>query len=297
MLNSVKRFVFSLLCTLLFSAMAFSQTADTANIITDSLKSKNNTASADTTITEISIPGINNKILNSGAPPVSLTIKEREVKSKDTLYYLITAIVFILAFLKYFNSRYFNNLFRVFFNTSLRQSQLTDQLLQSGLTSLMFNIFFILSGGMFLYLLLLHFNLIHEKNNLHFLAIAISLLGIIYLAKYCTLKFIGWITGLTGLTDTYLFIIFLINKIIAVFLIPVIVIIAFAENKIAHVAAIISGLSIAVFLLLRFFRSYGLLQQQLKISRFHFVLYLAGIEILPLLILYKGLMVYLSKNL
>ena len=161
----------------------------------------------------------------------------------------------------------------------------------------MFNIFFILSGGMFLYLLLLHFNLIHEKNNLHFLAIAISLLGIIYLAKYCTLKFIGWITGLTGLTDTYLFIIFLINKIIAVFLIPVIVIIAFAENKIAHVAAIISGLSIAVFLLLRFFRSYGLLQQQLKISRFHFVLYLAGIEILPLLILYKGLMVYLSKNL
>jgi hypothetical protein len=50
-------------------------------------------------------------------------------------------------------------------------------------------------------------------------------------------------------------------------------------------------------LLLRFFRSYGLLQNQLKISRFHFMLYITGIEILPLLLIYKGLMVYLSKNL
>ena len=63
------------------------------------------------------------------------------------MFYLIAGIVLLLAFFKYFNSRYFTNLFRVFFNTSLRQSQLTDQLLQAKLPSLLFNLFFILSGG------------------------------------------------------------------------------------------------------------------------------------------------------
>jgi hypothetical protein len=60
---------------------------------------------------------------------------------------------------------------------------------------------------------------------------------------------------------------------------------------------LISLMSIAIFLLLRFFRSYGLIQNQLKISKFHFFLYIIGLEILPLLLIYKGLMVYLTKNL
>jgi len=123
------------------------------------------------------------------------------------------------------------------------------------------------------------------------------ILGLVYFIKYCTLKFTGWLTGLTETTNTYVFITFLINKIIGIFLVPFIIILCFSDYEIVRYAAIISLMSIGIFLLLRFFRSYGILQNQLKISKFHFILYIAGIELLPLLLIYKGLMIYLSKNL
>lgn len=231
------------------------------------------------------------------AEPVSFAVQFKKANSKDTLFYFIAGLVLLLGLFKYFNNRYFTTLFRVFFNTSLRQSQLTDQLLQAKLPSLMFNFFFVLSGGIYIYMLLLNYGLIADSNKWILLISSIVLIGLIYFIKYCTLKFTGWVTGLNEVTDTYLFIIFLINKIIGIFLVPLIVILAFSEIYIVKVAVILSLMSIGIFLLLRFFRSYGLLQSQLKISRFHFILYLAGVELLPLLLIYKGAMVFLSKNL
>jgi hypothetical protein len=206
-------------------------------------------------------------------------------------------MILLLAFLKYFFNRYFTNLFRVFFNTSLRQSQLTDQLLQAKLPSLLFNLFFTISGGLYAYILLSHFQLILSDKNWVLIFSSMALLGLIYLVKFSTLKFTGWVTGLTEVTNTYVFVIFLINKIIGIFLVPFIVILSFSDIAIVKIAILISLMSIGIFLLLRFFRSYGLLQNQLKISKFHFILYIMGIELLPLLLIYKGLMVYLSKNL
>jgi hypothetical protein len=185
----------------------------------------------------------------------------------------------------------------VFFNTSLRQSQLTDQLLQAKLPSLLFNIFFIISGGLYVYLLLLHFQLIQTNNKWILIFSSVALMGSIYFIKFCTLKFTGWVTGLKEITNTYIFVTFLINKIIGIYLVPFIIILTYSDNDIVKTVVIISLMSILIFLLLRFFRSYSLLQNQLKISRFHFMLYIIGIEILPLLLIYKGLMVYLSKNL
>lgn len=238
-----------------------------------------------------------NKLLNSDSAPVSLIAETRKVRSQDTGFYLVAAMLLLLAFLKYFYNRYFTNLFRVFFNTSLRQSQLTDQLLQAKLPSLLFNLFFMVSGGMYVFILLHYYGLIETDNNLVLIFSSMALIGLIYFLKFCILKFTGWITGFEEVTNTYVFVIFLINKIIGIFLVPFIIILSFSDAAIVKTAALVSLMSIGIFLLLRFFRSYGLIQNQLKINRFHFVLYITGIEILPLLLIYKGLMLFLSKNL
>lgn len=238
---------------------------------------------------------LTNKLLNSEAEPVSLAVQLRKAKSKDTFFYLIAGLVLLLACLKYFYSRYFTNLFRVFFNTSLRQNQITDQLLQAKLPSFLFNIFFVISGGIYVYVLLSHYHLTEGGKEWVFLFSSILIMGLIYFIKFCTLKFTGWITGLGEAVDIYVFVIFLINKIIGIFLVPFIIILSFSDLQIVSIAALVSLMVIGVFLLLRFFRSYGLVQNQLKISKFHFFLYIAGLEILPLLLIYKGLMVYLTK--
>lgn len=271
--------------------------ADTGGIATDTLKQlliQDTTALPKAAKPEFKLQ---NKFLNTRAEPVSFSVEFKNKKSADLIFYLVTGLVLLLAFFKFFYSRYFINLFRVFFNTSLRQSQLTDQLLQAKFPSLLFNIFFIISGGIYTYFLLLYYKLVDDESMLLMMGSSVIILGVIYFIKFCTLKFTGWVTGLTEITNTYVFIIFLINKIIGVFLVPFIIIISFSDNEIVIIAIIISLMSIGLLLLLRFFRSYGLLQNQLRISRFHFMLYIAGIELLPLLLIYKGLMLYLSKNL
>jgi hypothetical protein len=238
-----------------------------------------------------------NKLLNTNGTPVSLVVKLKKNDNNDMLFYLLTAMVLLLACLKFFYNRYFTNLFRVFFNTSLRQSQLTDQLLQAKLPSLLFNLFFIISAGFYVYLLLLHYKWVNETDRWLILACCVGVLSLIYVIKFCTLKFTGWITGFAESTNTYVFIIFLINKIIGIFLVPLTIIIAFAMPSIANSAVLISMLCVGFLLLMRFFRSYGLIQHQLKISRLHFFLYITGVEILPLLLIYKALILLLNKNL
>ena len=238
-----------------------------------------------------------NQFLNSTTKPVASIVLEKKRASNDLLFYLVAFFALMMAFLRFFYAQYFNNLFRVFFNASLRQSQLTEQLLQAKLPSLLFNMLFVFSGGLYVYLLLLHYHWIELGDFWKPLAYCILSLGLIYLVKFFTLKFTGWLTGLKEVTNTYLFVIFLINKIVGVILLPFIVVISFSIPSLVNSAIIISLLLVGVLFLLRFFRSYGLLQNQLKVSRFHFFMYVAGVEIIPVLLVYKGLVVLLSKNL
>jgi Domain of unknown function (DUF4271) len=238
-----------------------------------------------------------NRFLNSGGKPVAMANQIKKRYPQDSFFYLLAVIAMILGFFRFFYTRYFNNLFRVFFNASLRQSQLTDQLLQAKLPSLFFNMLFVLTGGIYVYLLLRYYNWISAGDFWPVLFYCTLSLGIIYLVKFITVKFTGWLTGYKEVTGIYVFIIFLINKILGILLLPFSVIIAFSVPALATAAVIISLLLIGLMFLLRFFRSYGLLQHQLKISRFHFFMYVAGIEILPVLLIYKGLVLLLSKNL
>lgn len=296
---------FFLFCTgvVILSSFAYAQQADSLHVAdstvvkTDSLRAAVVNDTIVPLVTAKPVFRLQNGFLNSEADPVSFEVEYKKEKNEDSLFYLITGIVLLLAFFRYFYNRYFSNLFRVFFNTSLRQNQLTDQLLQAKLPSLLFNLFFIISGGMYAYILLEYYHLVHDRHRWLMIGASIAVIGIIYLLKYSTLKFTGWITGLKEITNTYVFVIFLFNKIIGIFLVPFIVILSFSDIAIANISVVVSMMCIAVFLFLRFFRSYGLLQNQLKISRFHFMLYIAGIEIFPLLLIYKGLMLYLSKNL
>ncbi len=192
----------------------------------------------------------------------------------------------MFGFFKVFYSKYFNNIFRVFFNTSLRQNQLTDMLMQSKLPSLIFNIFFVCISGLYLWLLLNHFKLTAYNSNtvLIFCVLAVSVINIV---KYCVVKFIGWVTDMSDSADIYIFVLFLINKIIGVILIPFIILIAFTSQSWIKSIFVFSLLIVGLLFLLRFFRTFGLLQSQLNISRIHFSLYIIAIEILPLFIIYK----------
>lgn len=237
-----------------------------------------------------------NKLLNSSGKPVSVYQVARKAENRDGIFYLLAAIVLMLGILKAANNRYFNNLVRVFFNTSLRQSQLTDQLLQAKLPSLFYNLFFVLISGLYVFLVLHYYGKLDLHNWLALLLCILAIL-VIYIMKFIVLQFAGWLTGYQKETDTYIFIVFLINKILAICLVPMVIVIAFSGIGIVKVTLVVSFALIGMMMAMRFFRSYGLLQSSLKVSRLHFILYIIGIELLPLLLIYKGAVVFMIKNL
>ncbi|MDQ6756071.1 MAG: DUF4271 domain-containing protein [Bacteroidota bacterium] len=261
--------------------------------LNDSFKNKINSGYKLESITTNKIHSANldsilkkNKYLNLTTTPISFATKEKNKNDKDFLFYLLGTFILILAIFKAFYSRYFNNIFRVFFNTSLRQNQLTDLLLQAKLPSLIFNIFFVMSAGLYGWLLLNHYHLLKENNYL-FIVLSILFIAAIYFGKYISLKFIGWIAGIKVSTDQYIFVIFLINKITGIILIPFIILLGFAPAAWLNPIIISSFLVLGILFLLRYLRSFGLLQGQLKIIPFHFLVYIVGMEILPILIIYK----------
>lgn len=238
-----------------------------------------------------------NKYLHTASKPVAMRIYFKKQAPGDSVFYVLVLLTAALAFLKFFYARYFNNLFQVFFNTSLRQSQLTDQLLQAKLPSMFYNLMAAFSGGTFFYFSLKYFGFVTERKPLDLMLLSSLFVTIIYLLKFISLKFTGWLSGYKDVTDTYIFIIFLINKILGILLLPLIVMMAFSTPILIKVSLMVALLLTGLMFLLRFFRSYGLLQNQLKMSPAHFMLYVAGVEIMPLLLIYKALLFLLSKNL
>jgi hypothetical protein len=298
--SSILKQVFNLILFLLLPALLFAQQQDTATIVKkDSVINTVITTHPVVVSYDSALRKILNKnfFLNAGGNPVAMQDRVKNQPTDDLLFYILVSILLVLSVLSFFYSQYFNNLFRVFSNVPLRQGQLTDQLLQAKLPSLLFNILFTITGGIYVYLMFRYYHSVPKFKTVPLMLFCIVLLSIIYLGKFLSLKFTGWLTGYKEVTNTYLFVIFLINKIAGILLLPFIIIMAFSDSGLVSFGVIVSLIFICLLIALRFYRSFGLLKHQLKISSLNFLVYIVGLEIVPLLLIYKSLMILLNKNL
>ena len=171
-----------------------------------------------------------------------------------------------------------------------------EQLVQDKQASLVLNLLFAVTMGLYLFLLLNYFN-IASIDDLSILGICMLLVTAVYLIKYIITFFFGWITGYLPEAENYIFIAFLLNKVMAIVLLPIVIVMAFVEQGVVGWVINLSLFLIGFIFFLRYFRAYGLLQYKMKVSRLHFMFYILGVEILPILIIYKLALNILSKNL
>lgn len=219
--------------------------------------------------------------------PGAYAAAPRQNHGREFDFYFLVFLFGAAGTLRAIYPRYFANMFRVFFNTSLRQGQLTDQLLQAKLTSLLFNVFFLISTGFFIYQVLKAYEMVTPGNHYRLLLLITGGLTLVYSGKFLVVKFAGWISGYNREAESYIFVIFLVNKIMGLVLLPLTTLITFSQENISRAAVILSLIAVAMLFLLRFFRSYGILQHRMQLNRFHFFLYILSVEVLPILVLYK----------
>jgi len=239
---------------------------------------------------------LDNPFFRSKAKPVYLVINERHRVSKDKVFYLLAGILWLLAFIKLVFRRYFSSIFRLFFQPSFRQKQTREQLQQNNLPSLLLNLFFIFSASAYISFLLQYYHFTSYDFWWIFLY-SLASLTLIYLSKYIFLSFAGWVFNVKVATDSYIFAVYLINKILGVILIPFTLIIAFSKPQIIDISITISILFILILFIYRYLVSYGPVRREVKVSPLHFFFYVCAFEITPLLLIYKTLVIYLNKSL
>lgn len=218
--------------------------------------------------------------------------------SQTADFYLLLFLCLILGLIRFMDTRYFLNLWRAFWNPTLSNRQLKDQLQGSGLPNLLMNVFFTFAGGAYIYYVVRFFTPHRSDVIPPSLLIIMLVLGtaVIYLAKYAAVRFSGWAFRVEGITEHYLFNVFLINKVLGVTLIPFIIILAFADHQWAQQVVIVSFVVAGILLLNRYIRSWQVFGSFFQYSKFHFFMYLCASELLPLAVLMKllvkGLLFY-----
>jgi len=236
-----------------------------------------------------------NSYYNFPGKPVQEPFQPHRPHSKDSFFYLLVGILFYFALVRIFFEKYFSNLMTLFFRVSLRQQQIREQVLQAPLPSLLLNILFIITGGLYACFLLYYSRF---GSNLNFWILyldCIASLAVIYLGKFLILKFCGWVFGISRATDTYIFVVFLVNKMLGIFLLPFLILITFSGIDAREVFITISVVMIFILLIYRVVAAYRPVRTEIKLTPFYFFLYLCAFEIAPLLLIYKVLLTYLEK--
>jgi len=224
----------------------------------------------------------------------SLKITLKNFNGEEFLFYSLIALLIFYAIIKLLFPKYFTDLFRVYFRTTLKQSQVREQLLQTPLPSMLLNGFFVISSGMYAAFLIQHFELATKFGFWQLWLYSSILLSIIYMMKYAGVWIAGWLFNKPDAASAYVFIIFMTNKILGIVVLPFLVLLAFGNEKIYSIALIVSITIVACLFLYRFYLSIGVIRSQASINLLHFFLYLFAFEALPLLILFKWVMMFLK---
>jgi hypothetical protein len=228
--------------------------------------------------------------------PVMQIAQEREWNGKETFFYASVLLLMFFALVRNGFGRYSGDLFKLFFRTTVKQRQIKEQMMQSPLPSLLLNLLFFFSGALFINLLFSYFHLGASFGFWELFTYCLLGLMVIYLVKFITLKICGWIFRLSEATDAYTFIVFTTNKIIGVALLPFIILMAFTSGTAQQAVFTLSMIVIAGLFVYRYYLSYASIHRQVKINFFHFILYLFAFEVIPVLLINKLLLKFLSET-
>lgn len=208
--------------------------------------------------------------------------------------------IFMVGFVAVFRNRnplYFNNLFRLVKSSSFQKRQIKDSIEQDTFLGGLLNLFFYISAGLYFYQVLRY--LFHVDQQIVskpgiLIGLLILMIASMYFIRYLFLKFSGWAFGLQEAADNYLFFIFSLNRILGVVLIPITILLAFGVGGWTNIVLLFSIILLLAFYIFRYIKAIMSFSASLKISKFHFFVYLCATEILPMAILIKAISIWIT---
>lgn len=220
--------------------------------------------------------------------PTNGGVQVHSSQDRDYLFYCFLGIAMLLGLIKMLFPKYFNQIFWFFLHPNDRKKNQSEQISgQNIIPSLLLNLFFAITGGLFLSEIFKPSwpGASFWRNWIIFSCVLIT----VYLIKFLVIKLSGWLFNSPVAASTYNNVVFSINKVIGLLLLPATILIAYGSDHSTSFAYSFAIILIAILLIYRYIASFLLIKGKLKVNAFHFILYLCAVEIIPLLLVYKVL--------
>ena len=255
--------------------------------------SLSDTSKADSLKTVVAPPALNKNLQKDTIRLMPGMV--RKAAGSDIVFYILIFLLFFLGLVKTSFPKYVNSIFSLSFQATFRQTQTKEQMEQNFFPAFMLNVLFILCGGLFITL----YAELNEWSQLSFWELfvyATAILLIIYFVKYIVISFTGWVFNVKDSAAEYRFVVFLINKLLAILMIPLLFLIAYADSDLKNISVTIV-ICLSIFaLFVRYLVSLARIRKNLSVTAFHFFIYLCAVEIVPLLVIYKILFLQTSNR-
>lgn len=228
------------------------------------------------------------------AKPERFDGEARTYEGKDELFYILAGILVFLGIVKSLYPKYYQNTFRLIFQTSLRQKQTPEQITQGYVPGFLLNLLFFMTGGVLVGLFAKQQGFLQGPLWLLIL-FSTAVLGAVYLVKYLVTLFIGWVFNVQQQAGLYRFVVFLVNRVAGILLLPLAIVLAFYGGQAQTVAFVIAASLVCFLLLYRYTILLSVMRKNLKVSALHFFIYLCAVELMPLLVIYKVLLSEINR--
>ncbi|HEY0298668.1 MAG TPA: DUF4271 domain-containing protein [Arachidicoccus sp.] len=233
---------------------------------------------------------------NTGVAKDSITLfnLHTERNESDIFFFCLLGVLLIVGLIRLFFPKYFRQVFQFILQPRVRKKNLRDSNnAENVVPSVLLNLVFVITAG--LCIVQLAKRDFSVENDWKYWLFGATAITVIYLVKYTVIKISGWVFNAVAAASTYNYVVFSINKILGIILIPIIILATYGSSGIVSMIYSASSIVVVALLAYRYIASFILMRGNLRVSTFHFFLYLCAIEILPLLILYKVLLLNLGK--
>jgi hypothetical protein len=212
---------------------------------------------------------------------------KRDTISNDWLLGLLIFISLLFLWVKIFYKKYFNLLFGslISYQTSLKL--LRGKNIMTRRVSFVLNFIYSIVLALFILRILKFYEIkILKFNTFETLLFLINLIIIISIVRLLILNLVGIIFNSTQIFNEYIHNNYIINKNLALFLFPLLIMQVYINEKL-QIIFIIAGISLVIIsYIIRLYRGFQIIIKK-DIFLFYLILYLCTLEILPVLLGYK----------
>ena len=222
------------------------------------------------------------------AADVRLALPNRAIRAENTDWLTILLILTLVLFATVRNSysKYLTNLLQslVNYSTSFRMFEERNYSVLSGAFRL--EVYFYLTFSIFLFQVIKYFDVGLPYKNFGLYLFCLGLVLLYFILKKLVYKMVGFVTEGISETSEYLFNMDNINRVSGMVLFPFVLLIAFFPFNSILIPLFLGILSIAALYILLLQRGFIILLKK-QFSIFYLFLYFCTLEFLPLVLLYK----------